>query len=785
MPVWLLDDALALARKGFKVFPLTPKTKRPSTPTGCVDASTDEATVRARWGTSLAAARNIGVACQNVFVLDVDVKKLDGFRDLKDMEERFGSLPKRFAVKTPSGGRHYYFKRPKEPMVGRVGVPLDGRPTAVDVRVGNQYVVAPPSVLPEGAYEWIGEPPESVDDLPELPRAWIDFLPKREKREPIASSARTDYFATSELELNDAERRCRAYMKRVDPAVMNSSGQRQFFVACNVIFNGFSLSEDAGWPILMEYNSRCLPPWDMNDPKEAAWVRYAARRAISTALEKGKLLEAKPERKKALPKIDSDVKIFPEFADFDEKQETAAPKASPSDVWESPVDARTEDEDNEGTIDPKFLAIPGFVDLCMENMRRAATVFNQASCFFGALSLLSTLMGPKFCCHGLYANLYLVSLAGSGSGKDVPRSFNQLVLESVGLGEVVGRSFVSGEALEDAILSCPVKLFQADECDFLFKTMSQGKESFQRSMQSNMLELYTSASKTWTRRNNASLRNDSQKKVCYNPYFNFFGVAPPRHYYEALSARLAEGGLFGRFLIIKSRRSELFPEQCGVSKDVLDPRVVETAKWFRDYSVIPEQNDALAGRFAPYIPFHIPISPSAQEALSAFNRRAYELGQTTDEEAKRSVFSRATEKVYKLATLYETSRKWDQLLQTRVDDKIDLDAVNNILIVDDEAAGWAIAIVKEIINVQLGDLEKYFFENQHEKNLNFILELIRKGVARNRTRLLTRSTLYRQAQHLSTTDVDKLLNDLKEQRRIRYVARQDSVGRTHEGWTTD
>ncbi|MBQ2849220.1 MAG: bifunctional DNA primase/polymerase, partial [Thermoguttaceae bacterium] len=76
MPVWLLDDALALARKGFKVFPLTPKTKRPSTPNGCVDASTDEATVRARWGTSLAAARNIGVACQNVFVLDVDVKKL-------------------------------------------------------------------------------------------------------------------------------------------------------------------------------------------------------------------------------------------------------------------------------------------------------------------------------------------------------------------------------------------------------------------------------------------------------------------------------------------------------------------------------------------------------------------------------------------------------------------------------------------------------------------------------------------------------------------------------------
>lgn len=188
---------------------------------------------------------------------------------------------------------------------------------------------------------------------------------------------------------------------------------------------------------------------------------------------------------------------------------------------------------------------------------------------------------------------------------------------------------------------------------------------------------------------------------------------------------------------------------------------------------------------SPYIPFNIPITPEAQERFSSFNRKAYDLAITSEEESKKSVFSRATEKVYKFAMIYEVSRKWSQLLSTRIEGKIESDAVHNILMVDEEAAEWAIGIVKEIVNIQLNDLEKYFFENQHEKNIKFVYELVAKGAASTKTRLMSRTALYRKAKTLSASEVDKLTADLVGQRRIRYATKKDAAGRTFEGWTTE
>ncbi|MBR2005477.1 MAG: hypothetical protein IKK39_05325 [Thermoguttaceae bacterium] len=173
------------------------------------------------------------------------------------------------------------------------------------------------------------------------------------------------------------------------------------------------------------------------------------------------------------------------------------------------------------------------------------------------------------------------------------------------------------------------------------------------------------------------------------------------------------------------------------------------------------------------------------ELFSSFNRKAYDLAISSEEESKKSVFSRATEKVYKFAMIYEVSRKWSQLLSTRIEGKIESAAVHNILTIDEEAADWSIGIVKEIINVQLGDLEKYFFENQHEKNIKFIYELIAKGVSATKMRLMSRTTLCRKAKTLSASDVDKLTADLVGQRRIAFATKTDAAGRTFEGWTTE
>jgi hypothetical protein len=90
---------------------------------------------------------NIGIVTgkiSNLTIIDFDTPEA-----VAKMEEH---LPDSFLcpiAKTPRGGRHYYFHY--EPGLKTCARILPG----VDIRSDGGYVVAPPSLTPAGAYEWI------------------------------------------------------------------------------------------------------------------------------------------------------------------------------------------------------------------------------------------------------------------------------------------------------------------------------------------------------------------------------------------------------------------------------------------------------------------------------------------------------------------------------------------------------------------------------------------------------------------------------------------------------
>lgn len=179
-----LAAAIALAERGFAVFPLRPGSKVPA--------------VREDWeGLAVRDPRrlrelgwppqaNFGVACgpSGLFVLDLDVPKQQ-----QDTEGRSGAdapsaaarqprdgahalrelaagrpIPRTLTVMTPSGGIHLYFRAPKGPplrnTVARLG-PL------IDTRAAGGYVVGPGSTIRRKRYE-------IVDDAPVAPvPRWI------------------------------------------------------------------------------------------------------------------------------------------------------------------------------------------------------------------------------------------------------------------------------------------------------------------------------------------------------------------------------------------------------------------------------------------------------------------------------------------------------------------------------------------------------------------------------------------------------------------------------------
>lgn len=160
----------------------------------CYDATKDPARIRALWTRYPEA--NISVATgdiSGVWVLDVDDK--DGFqgsRDLDHLQAMFGELPRSWCSRTPSGGRHLWFRQPDRPMTNRVHFRIpDGKggeyKAGLDVRTNGGAAAVPPSRKPSGPYVWVVDPTEA--DIAEAPVWLLDLvdppLPPSKPFEPV------------------------------------------------------------------------------------------------------------------------------------------------------------------------------------------------------------------------------------------------------------------------------------------------------------------------------------------------------------------------------------------------------------------------------------------------------------------------------------------------------------------------------------------------------------------------------------------------------------------------
>lgn len=154
-----LDAAIEYASKGMAVFPLKVRGKEPMTAHGVKNATTNFDTIE-KWWTRYPNA-NIGIACGaasgGLLVVDLDEKEngVSGSDSLHNWERENGELPETVRSITGKGGAHLLF-RIDHPEKNKVNL-LEG----VDIRSDNGYIVAPPSIHPNGnRYEWEYDPDE-------------------------------------------------------------------------------------------------------------------------------------------------------------------------------------------------------------------------------------------------------------------------------------------------------------------------------------------------------------------------------------------------------------------------------------------------------------------------------------------------------------------------------------------------------------------------------------------------------------------------------------------------
>lgn len=188
----LLDAALDLARRGWPVFPCSPRSKAPLLPResapGAKDgglhlASRDEAQIGQWWRRWPKAM--IGVptgAASGTCVIDLDPRTVAADLMLEALR-RWCPWERDPAIsRTQSGGLHLVFAMPPEKLgnraglFGRIGDAPEEIRAHVDVRADGGYIIVPPSVMESGTfYEWLNLP----DELPPLPPKLADAIAKR------------------------------------------------------------------------------------------------------------------------------------------------------------------------------------------------------------------------------------------------------------------------------------------------------------------------------------------------------------------------------------------------------------------------------------------------------------------------------------------------------------------------------------------------------------------------------------------------------------------------------
>ncbi|GAG19795.1 unnamed protein product, partial [marine sediment metagenome] len=161
----LMDYALAYCKLGWSVIPIKPNEKIPLIEWGKYQKERATEDQIEKWWKKYPNA-NIGITTgiiSDIIVIDIDSSKGE-----EEYIAKFGELHSTISQKTGKPkATQKFFKHPRDHTYHNIPRLLPD----VDVRADGGYVVAPPSIHPNGTqYKWIIDPTEmGLDDLLSLP----------------------------------------------------------------------------------------------------------------------------------------------------------------------------------------------------------------------------------------------------------------------------------------------------------------------------------------------------------------------------------------------------------------------------------------------------------------------------------------------------------------------------------------------------------------------------------------------------------------------------------------
>lgn len=380
---------------------------------------------------------------------------------------------------------------------------------------------------------------------------------------------------------------------------------------------------------------------------------------------------------------------------------------------------RAEECADPGPIPDHLFDVPGFVSELMGYTLRTAPYPNRALAFAGAFALLGHLAGRKYKDeYDTRPNLYFLSLAASGTGKQHPRGVNVSLAALKGFASEMGDYFASGEGLEDSFLSNPCMFYQIDEADTLFNTVKM-KDTRAEMISSMLLRMYSESNSVHIMRKKALQRGQpASSSSIIQPHLTFLGTAVPKFFYASLSERVMANGLLARCLVLEAGKrgeandnavAEEFPER--VLSDITD--LIRIGHENALFSEFPQTRT-------------VPIEARARLLLKDVRREADAMYAKYDQssnanECALALWARAGEKVSKFALVRAISQDV------------------NAPVIREEDIAWARTLVFHATRRMLFMAGLYAYDGEFDRQMKRVMQKVSAKSGRLSYRNLLRS----------------------------------------------
>ena len=396
-----------------------------------------------------------------------------------------------------------------------------------------------------------------------------------------------------------------------------------------------------------------------------------------------------------------------------------------------------------------LMKVPGAIGELAEWIDAGATLRQPLLALAASLAFFSALLGRKVrTVSNLRSNLYIISLAESGTGKERARTAIKQLVSMLGCNELLGGTFASGSSIEKAIERNPVRLFLVDEIGEYLGLMSNGRSEHLRDVASVLLTMYSSSDSSFQQRERAS----GESVTIEQPSLSIYGTTVGDSFYKNITKDMLTGGLLGRCLVLEAS-SDVPPLQHAA---IIDPpaSLLDVCKFWLKAPTNPDALDKVGEIMNPPAPLVVPTTVGAQRVIDSADEIFRAKVKAGASGGKRALFSRFRAMTWKIAMIRACG-------------------VDTNPRITEEDARWARDFVWRLIENLSSRVGGGAPENKTEDALQRVLDAITGAGAEG----ISRKDLIRKARFLSSKQLNEVVDTLQESGEVVAEVETTTAGR--------